>query len=383
MAIMKVMTPVLPESVEHGVIGKWLKNLGDNVSLGEPLVELETDKIVLEIPSPHQGVLHTILAVSGSTVRADTVLATIDTEHVEDSVEHAVVDPIIQKDETPVIAKDETLVVVSESPVSFHQEAHSMSAHLSPSQRKDAYESGHFPSENVSVVEPFRREKMSPLRQTMARRLLDVQRNTAMLTTFNDVDMSEIIRLREVYGDKFSHKHGVKLGFMAFFIKTIAEVLRYYPILNASIDGEDILYHNHVNISVAMSTEKGLVVPVLRGVERMTMAEIAQQHTAMVDRARAQKLTLDDFKDGTFTLTNGGVFGSLLSTPLINPPQCAILGMHRIEERPVVKNGVIVIAPMMYIAASYDHCLVDGKDAVGFLKHVKDILECPEMMIME
>lgn len=383
MAIMKVMTPVLPESVEHGVIGKWLKNLGDNVSLGEPLVELETDKIVLEIPSPHQGVLHTILAVSGSTVRADTVLATIDTEHVEDSVEHAVVDPIIQKDETLVIAKDETPAVVSESPVSFHQEAHSMSAHLSPSQRKDAYESGRFPSENVSIVAPFRREKMSPLRQTMARRLLDVQRNTAMLTTFNDVDMSEIIRLREVYGDKFSHKHGAKLGFMAFFIKTIAEVLRYYPILNASIDGEDILYHNHVNISVAMSTEKGLVVPVLRGVERMTMAEIAQQHTAMVDRARAQKLTLDDFKDGTFTLTNGGVFGSLLSTPLINPPQCAILGMHRIEERPVVKNGVIVIAPMMYIAASYDHCLVDGKDAVGFLKHVKDILECPEMMIME
>ena len=383
MAIMKVMTPVLPESVEHGVIGKWLKNLGDNVSLGEPLVELETDKIVLEIPSPYQGVLHTILAVSGSTVRADAVLATIDTEHVEDSVEHAVVDPIIQKDETPVVVKDETLVSIPEPPVSSHQEAHSISAHLSPSQRKDAYESGHFPHENVSMVASFRREKMSPLRQTMAQRLLDVQRNTAMLTTFNDVNMSEIIRLRKVYGDTFSQKHGAKLGFMAFFIKTIAEVLRYYPILNASIDGEDILYHNHVNISVAMSTEKGLVVPVLRGVERMTMAEIAQQHTAMVDRARAQKLTLDDFKDGTFTLTNGGVFGSLLSTPLINPPRCAILGMHRIEERPVVKNGGIIIAPMMYIAASYDHCLVDGKDAVGFLKHVKDILECPEMMIME
>jgi 2-oxoglutarate dehydrogenase E2 component (dihydrolipoamide succinyltransferase) len=232
------------------------------------------------------------------------------------------------------------------------------------------------------LQESFRRVPMGPLRETIARRLLHVTQHTAMLTTFNDINMSKLILWRSDYQEMFVTEHGVKLGYMSFFIKALCEAIKHYPILNASIDGHDILYHNEVHLSVAVSTDHGLVVPVLKSVQNLGLGAIEKALAGIIKTAREGRLTLEQLQGGTFTLTNGGVFGSLLSTPLINPPQSAILGMHRIEDRPIVKDGQVISAPMMYVALSYDHQLIDGRDAVGFLDYVKKVLETPERLIL-
>lgn len=367
--IVHIYTPVLPESVRDGTIAKWLKAPGEVVLLGEGLLELETDKVILEIPAPVSGTLMEILAPKGTVVKEGEPLGTVSSTSP-----------------APLSATPIRPVAPEASPVAALAHPYNDS---SPSERQRAYELGEL-AKNESSAEPtqeseklpsFERMPMSRMRRTIADRLLSVTQNTAMLTTFNDVNMSSVMALRAKHQAKFESEHGIKLGFMSFFVKAVVEALESFPMLNASIDGDDIIMHRTVNMGVAISTDRGLVVPVIPQVEEKSFQEIEHAITNLALKARSNNLAMKDFEGGTFTITNGGTFGSLLSTPLINPPQSAILGMHRIEDRAVVIGGEIVSAPMMYLAVSYDHCLIDGKEAVGFLKEVKNIIESPEWLL--
>lgn len=397
MSIITIKTPILPESVNDATVVTWHKQAGEHVIQDENLVDLETDKVVLEVPAPQSGVLAEILQPEGSVVTADTPLA-----HIEPGETPAAAEEVVKSPEKPVKV-EEVVPQAAEQP------------HASPSVRQqlhanDLQESDVVPSgEKGRILKPDvdrqisqnqagagmpapdfdttgereeRRVPMTRLRARIADRLLAAQQNAAILTTFNEVDMGAVMDIRSRYKTEFHETHHVKLGFMSFFVQACCEALKKFPEVNASIDGADIVYHGYYDVGVAVSSDRGLVVPVIRNANLLSMAGIEQTIIDFGSRARAGKLTMDDLTGGTFTLSNGGVFGSLMSTPILNPPQAGILGLHKIQQRPVAINGEITIRPMMYLALSYDHRLIDGQAAVRFLVLIKELIEDPARLLL-
>ncbi|MCW5682537.1 MAG: 2-oxoglutarate dehydrogenase complex dihydrolipoyllysine-residue succinyltransferase [Xanthobacteraceae bacterium] len=413
----EIRVPTLGESVTEATIGKWFKKPGDAVKADEPLVELETDKVTVEVPAPAAGVLEEIIAKDGQTVTIGAVLGSI-----KEGAGGATA-PAAKDKATPAAAgrpdqKTETAKPIAAGPVPVTPRAGAEGQ--APSVRRLGAESGvdpagvagtgrdgrvtkgdmlaaieRGPSASPQPVAQMRapssaddasreeRVKMTRLRQTIARRLKDAQNTAAMLTTFNDVDMSAVMKMRAEYKDAFEKKHGVKLGFMGFFVKACIQALKEVPAVNAEIDGTDLVYKNYYHIGVAVGTEKGLVVPVVRNADMMSIAEIEKKIAEYGKRARDGQLSIDEMQGGTFTISNGGIYGSLLSTPILNAPQSGILGMHRIEERPVAIKGQVVVCPMMYLALSYDHRIVDGREAVTCLVRIKEGLEDPARLVLD
>ena len=395
--------PAVGESITEVTLSKWIKNNGDYVQMDEIIAELESDKATFELTAEKTGVLIT-KASEGDTIAIGSVVCAIDDKAAA---------PVSAAKSTPAVEK----AVITSTPVSetkkSNNEATYASGHPSPAAAKILSEKGidaqavkgsgidgritkedaqaantAAPKSSVTnTVTPvgtraMRAEKMSSLRKTVAKRLVAVKNETAMLTTFNEVDMQAIMDIRAKYKDKFKEKYGVGLGFMSFFTKAVCEALQAFPAVNAQINGEEIIYHNYADISIAVSAPKGLVVPIIKNAESLTLAGIEKAVAELAIKARENKLTLEEMTGGTFTITNGGVFGSMMSTPIINAPQSAILGMHNIVERPVAINGQVVIRPMMYVALSYDHRIIDGRESVGFLVRVKQLLEDPERMLL-
>jgi len=378
----EVKVPILPESVADATVAAWHKKPGDSIRRDENLLDLETDKVVLEVPSPVDGVLGKIIRDSGETVTSGELLGVIE--------EGAIAETVAQPEVTTV--GDETAPGVSDT------------SKPSPSARRLAAEEQadmsqvagtgrggrvtkadvikHVRSNAPSGARAEERVKMTRLRSRVAERMKQAQNTAAILTSFNEVDLKAVMELRKKYKEEFLQKHEVKLGLMSFFVKAVCDALRKYPIVNASLEGDEIVYHGFQDIGIAVSTERGLMVPILRNAEHMSLAATEGSIREFAGKARDGSITLDDLQGGTFTITNGGTFGSLLSTPLLNPPQSAILGMHTIKERAVVVDGEIVARPMMYIALSYDHRIIDGKDAVLFLVAVKDVLEDPTRLLL-
>lgn len=394
----EVKVPLLPESISDATVSVWHKKVGDVVKRDENIVDLETDKVMLEVPAPIDGVIKEIVQDTGATVHAQDVLAIIDSAGAKPAASapaktEAKAAPA--KEEKAAPPKEEKAAAKpapAESKPAPAQPAASegyTDSLLSPSARRALAEGrlkASSPSQSDMGGASNRIEKRVPMtriRARIAERLLEVKQNTAMLTTFNEINMSQVMALRARYKEKFEKKYQTRLGFMSFFVKACVEALKRQPIVNASLDGNDIVYHGFYDIGVAVSTERGLIVPVLRDADKMSMAEIEAKIAESADKARTGKLALEEMQGGTFTITNGGVFGSLMATPLLNSPQCAILGMHKIEERPVVENGQIVIRPMMYVALSYDHQIIDGKESVTFLVAIKELLEDPSRLILE
>ena len=399
----EVKVPNLPESVADATIATWHKKVGDIVTRDENILDLETDKVVLEVPAPADGVLEAILCIEGTTVRSGDVLARIaagsakvvpDVASASDKPlsahEDNATSPVVRRllaehDVQPSQIKGSGKEgrITKEDVVAFIASSRNK-ANESPMKQGEAVSSSRAAAAPVvsSSGREERRVPMSRLRAKVAERLLQAQHQAAMLTTFNEVNLKAVMDLRAQYKDSFEKKHGVKLGFMSFFTKAVVESLKRFPSVNASIDGQDIVYHGYYDIGVAVSTERGLVVPVIRDADQLSMAGIEQVIGDSAARARLGKLSIEEMQGGTFTITNGGVFGSLLATPIINPPQTGILGMHKIEDRPVVEKGAIVIRPMMYLALSYDHRLIDGKESVQFLVSVKELLEDPARLLL-
>ena len=425
----KITVPTLGESVTEATVSKWLKSQGEKVSMDEPLVELETDKVNVEVPSPTNGVLGSIAVKEGETVNVGTLLGTVENSSTgsENKVKEVSDYKPPQKEKKESIPKvfDEEKVskkIKKEQPIlkleeeeplilnQIHEENLLKSQkRVSPAARKMANEAkvdlssiegsgkngvilkedimslmGSKPAPSERKVEhgPEERVKMTRLRLTIAKRLKEAQENAAMLTTFNEVDMSEVIMMRNQYKDEFHKKYGVKLGFMSFFVKACVIGLKNYPAINAEIQNDEIVYKNYYNISIAVGTDRGLVVPVLRETDEMSFADIEKNIGKLGQKARDGKITIEDLQGGTFTITNGGIYGSMLSTPILNPPQSAVLGMHNIIQRPVVIDGKVEIRPVMYLALSYDHRIIDGKEAVSFLKIVKESLEQPKRLFL-
>lgn len=403
--LIEVKVPVLSESIPDATLARWHKKSGDYVYRDENLVDLETDKVMLEVVAPQDGKLTEIKKNSGDVVTSGELIAIIDTDAKAPAVA-AVVSETKTEAEAPKVAA----VPVAEPAAA--------AMNLSPAVRKLVVESRLDPASiratgrdgrltkadvikhleqagqpavsatiSTSVVgaggRPEQRVPMTRLRTRIAERLLEAQHTTAMLTTFNEINMKPVMDLRAKYQEQFQKKHGIKLGFMSFFIKACCEALKEFPAVNASIDGNDIIYHGYFDMGVAVSTERGLVVPIIRDADQLTLAEMEQAVTDFAGKAREGKLSMEDLSGGTFSLTNGGTFGSLLSTPILNPPQSAILGMHKIEQRAVVEDGQIVARPMMYVALSYDHRIIDGKEAVSFLVKVKEVLEDPARLLLQ
>ena len=407
----EVKVPVLPESVSDATIASWHKKAGDAVKRDENLVDLETDKVVLEVPSPVDGVLKEIKFKEGDTVTSQQILAIIEegataaaapAEAKKDDKPAAGAEEVQSK---PAAAKAEAAAPASTKPAPVSASS-STGGELPPGARFTAATQGIDPSQvegtgrrgavtkedlvnyaksggvgKAAGARPEERVPMTRIRKRIAERLMQSKDSIAMLTSFNEVNLAKVAAARKELGEDFQKAHGIKLGFMSFFVKAAANALQRYPVINASVDGNDIIYHGYSDISIAVSTDKGLVTPVLRNVERMGFADIEQGIADYAKKARDGKLGLDDLQGGTFTITNGGTFGSLMSTPIVNPPQSAILGMHTIKDRPVAENGQVVIAPMMYIALSYDHRIIDGKDAVLFLVDIKNQLENPNRIL--
>jgi len=395
----EVKVPVLPESVSDGTIATWHKKVGDAVKRDENLVDLETDKVVLEVPSTVDGVLKEIKFQEGDTVTSAQVLAIIEEGAVAEAAAPAPAAEEKKAEAAP--AKAAAPAAAAPAPASK-----SAADSLPPGARFSAITEGVNPADvegtgrrgavtkedivnyarnggagKAGGARPEERVPMTRIRKRIAERLMESKNSTAMLTTFNEVDLSKVSAARKDLQDEFVKAHGIKLGFMSFFVKAAANALQRFPLVNASIDGNDVIYHGYSDISIAVSTDKGLVTPVLRNVERQSFADIEKGIADYAKKARDGKLSLEDLQGGTFTVTNGGTFGSLLSTPIINPPQSAILGMHAIKERPIAENGQVVIAPMMYLALSYDHRIIDGKDSVQFLVDIKNQLENPGRML--
>lgn len=383
----EVKVPMLPESVADATVSTWHKNPGDAVSRDENLVDLETDKVMLEVPSPVDGILKEIIKKSGDVVQANEIVAVIEQGQAVSATPAPATTNVEKTAASNVDLSPSVRRVVAEHGIDV-------------SKVKGTGKGGRITKENVldagnsSVAtaispvpmtgeRPEKRVPMTRIRARIAERLLEVTQNTAMLTTFNEVNLQQVMELRNKYKDKFEKVHNVRLGFMSFFVKAVVEALKRSPAVNASIDGSDIVYHGYFDIGVAVSTDRGLVVPVLRDADKMSMAEIEAKIAEYASKARAGKLTMEEMQGGTFSITNGGVFGSLLATPILNAPQSGILGMHKIEERPVVESGQIVIRPMMYIALSYDHRIIDGKESVTFLVAVKEFLEDPARLLLE
>ena len=430
-----ILVPVLGESVTEATVARWLKKEGEHVAVDEPVVELETDKVNLEVPSPVSGVIEKINSKDGENVEVGSILGTVsnETKKKEKNEVSEKIPPITEKiikeaetakskeptKETEKEAQNETSMFENESeeeaPLILTDEVKNgkstiINKHLSPAVRKIVNEQNiklegikgsgkngtilkgdllklmsKKPEPNQRKVKygPEERIKMTRLRQTIAKRLKSAQENAAMLTTFNEVDMSEIISFRKNNQDEFQKKFGVKLGFMSFFVKASVKSLKSYPAINAEIENDDIIYKNYFNISFAVGTDKGLVVPVLKNADEMSFSDIESEIKNLSEKANNGNLSIEDLQGGTFTISNGGVYGSMLSTPILNPPQSGVLGMHNIVERPVVVNNEIKIRPIMYLALSYDHRIIDGKEAVSFLKEIKQYLEDPEKLFLE
>ena len=440
----KIVVPALGESVTEATVSKWLKSVGEAVDSDEPLVELETDKVNVEVPSPSNGILEKIAVKEGDTVQVGALLGSVgesvskseikipEKKYTPPKQEKQFTESNLQKEEPPKIfdkpkktkkpksinGKDKLILGKKEaqSPLILNEEYKEVKTeknknenYASPSAKRIAKESnidlkkiqgsgrrgmvmkgdlidlmGTKPSPNLKKLNegPEERIQMTRLRLTIAKRLKEAQNNAAMLTTFNEVDMFNIIEIRKQYQEEFIRKYSVKLGFMSFFVKACIVGLKNYPAINAEIQNEEIVYKNYYNISFAVGTDKGLVVPVLRNPDEISFAEIEKNIIELGEKARNGKITINDLQGGTFTITNGGIYGSMLSTPILNPPQSGVLGMHNIIERPVVVNGEISIRPMMYLALSYDHRIIDGKEAVSFLKLIKDTLEEPRRLFL-
>ena len=407
----EIKVPSLGESVVEATVAKWYKNEGDSVSVDEPLLELETDKVTLEVPSPSNGCIQKINAEEGSTVEVDAILGSIDENA---SIDQKVIqsEPVNEKSVTTpekIIPEEVKSQPKEEMPIQIDNLNNQK---LSPAVRKIAAEKninintvtssredGRITKSDVinyqniekqentpkTIRQTDKREErvpMSRLRQTIAKRLKDAQNNAAMLTTFNEVDMSELIKTRNDHKSEFEKKYGVKLGFMSFFVKACITALRDIPEVNAEIENNDVIYKNFYNIGVAVGTDQGLVVPVVKDADKKSLVEVEKEIYQLGQKARSGQLSIEDMQGGTFTISNGGVYGSLMSTPILNPPQSGILGMHKIEERPIAIDGEIKIRPMMYLALSYDHRIVDGKGAVTFLVRVKEGLEDPSRLLL-
>tara|TARA_Y100001970_G_scaffold282110_1_gene394282 strand:- start:4579 stop:5904 length:1326 start_codon:yes stop_codon:yes gene_type:complete len=436
----KIVVPALGESVTEATVSKWLKSVGEEVDSDEPVVELETDKVNVEVPSPSSGVLEKISVKEGTTVEVGTLLGSVgasDSKEAEKTIEKEYTPPVKEKKPIPLYdekieepkkinkkkskstngaeplilkqAKSQPALILEEEQEVEEPKISKKIKTASPSARKIAKEKnidietikgsgrhgmvmkgdlldlmGTKPSPNLKKVNegPEERIKMTRLRLTIAKRLKEAQNNAAMLTTFNEVDMFNIMEIRKNYQEEFQKKYSVKLGFMSFFVKACIVSLKNYPAINAEIQGEEIVYKNYYNVSFAVGTDRGLVVPVLRNPDEMSFADIEKNILILGEKARNGQITINDLQGGTFTITNGGIYGSMLSTPILNPPQSGVLGMHNIIERPVVIDGSVTIRPMMYLALSYDHRIVDGKEAVSFLKNIKDTLEEPRRLFL-
>ena len=433
----KIIVPTLGESVTEATVSKWLKSQGEEVSADEPLVELETDKVNVEVPAPSNGILGSITVKEGETVNVGSLLGTLNkssTQRVSPVKEvnnYTPPNKEQEKKETKIFEEEKILKpkkikskktkynepklkLEDEEPLileQVHEEKilKKEETQVSPAARKMADEtkvdlsrvkgSGKngvilkedimslmgakpAPAERKIKHGPEERVKMTRLRLTIAKRLKEAQENAAMLTTFNEIDMSEVISMRNQHKEEFQNNYGVKLGFMSFFVKACVIGLKNYPAINAEIQGDEIIYKNYYNISIAVGTDRGLVVPVLRETDEMSFADIEKNIGNLGQKAKDGKITIEDLQGGTFTITNGGIYGSMLSTPILNPPQSAVLGMHNIVERPVVVNGKIEPRPVMYLALSYDHRIIDGKEAVSFLKIVKESLEQPQRLFL-
>jgi len=433
----KIIVPTLGESVTEATVSKWLKSQGEKVSVDEAIVELETDKVNVEVPAPSNGVLESISVQEGETVNVGAILGMINESSTQASKSFEKVKNYSPpKKKTKILkeskkeSKEEVLKLFEEQETeplklqeealvldNFHEEkktkenekVKSEKPSVSPAARKMAAEgkvdlnkvegSGKHgvilkedimslmgskppPSERKIKHGPEERIKMTRLRLTIAKRLKEAQENAAMLTTFNEVDMSEVISMRNQYKEEFQNKYAVKLGFMSFFVKACVIGLKNFPAINAEVQGDEIVYKNYYNISIAVGTDRGLVVPVIRKTDEMSFADIEKNINELGGKARDGKITIDDLQGGTFTITNGGIYGSMLSTPILNPPQSAVLGMHNIVERPIVVDGNVEVRPIMYLALSYDHRIIDGKEAVSFLKIVKESLEQPKRLFL-
>ena len=406
----EVKVPVLGESVAEATIGEWLKQPGEAVGLDEPIASLETDKVAIEVTAPVAGVMGQHIAKLGDTVAVGAVIAT-----VEDGVPPAGAAPVAERTEAPVAPASDTIAPTPAAPVAAETSTLSPAVRravlehgIDPAVVKGTGKDGRITKEDVVTAAAAKsaapapiaaaaapavaagagdrgeeRVKMTRLRQTVARRLKEAQNTAALLTTFNDCDMSAVMKARDTFRESFEKKHGVRLGFMSFFAKAACLALKDFPAVNARIEGDEIVYHPYIDLSVAVSAPNGLVVPVVRDVQAMGFADIEKAIAALGKKAKDGTLTLADMAGGTFTISNGGVFGGLMSTPIINPPQSAVLGLHRIEDRPVVRDGQIVVRPMMYLALSYDHRLIDGREAVTALKTIKEAIEDPTRLLID
>ena len=392
----ELIVPTLGESITEATVSKWLKNIGDNFEADEPLVEIETDKITVEVPAPHAGSLKEIKVSEGTDVEIGGILGILDESKSKK--------PTPKKTE---IKEEKVKEEVKEEVKEVKVETKSSPAKSSPSARKIAEENNikledvtssrsdgrinkedvvsHLSSSNKTTTNKGEREevvKISKIRQTISKRLKEAQNTAAILTTFNEIDMSKVMEIRKSKNQEFQNRYEVKLGFMSFFVKAVVKSLQEYPAVNAEIKDENIIYKNHFDIGIAVGTEKGLVVPILKDADQLSFGEIETKIIDLSTKAKDGTLTMDDLIGGTFTISNGGVYGSMLSTPIINRPQSGILGMHNIQKRAVVVNDEIVIRPMMYVALSYDHRIIDGKESVGFLVKVKELLEDPSELVL-
>ncbi|CNH16414.1 dihydrolipoamide succinyltransferase [Yersinia thracica] len=406
MSSVDINVPDLPESVADGSVATWHKKPGDSVKRDEVLVEIETDKVILEVPASQDGILDVILEDEGATVLSRQVLGRIrpsdssglPTEEKSQSTEST---PAQRQTASLEVESNDTLSPAIRRLIAEHSldasaikgsgvggriTREDVDSYLA--NRKSAPAAAETKVETAAPVAALagrseKRVPMTRLRKRVAERLLEAKNSTAMLTTFNEINMKPIMDLRKQYGEAFEKRHGVRLGFMSFYIKAVVEALKRYPEVNASLDGEDVVYHNYFDISIAVSTPRGLVTPVLRDVDTMGMADIEKKIKELAIKGRDGKLKVEELTGGNFTITNGGVFGSLMSTPIINPPQSAILGMHAIKDRPMAVEGQVVILPMMYLALSYDHRLIDGRESVGYLVTVKEMLEDPARLLLD
>ena len=444
----EILVPSLGESVTEATVSKWLKQVGEKVDSDEPLVELETDKVNVEVPSPLTGILSSIKVKEGDTVEVGTLLGEVNGEKIESSKieeiketnqdEQTYIPPKsnkkknIKKEKKKIISTKEEILnlteesenqssndalvldtLVEENKETIEEEKYippKTKKNLSPSVRKIAEENnidlsniqgtgregriskgdlinlmGDTPqlTERKITHGPEERVKMTRLRLTIAKRLKEAQDNAAMLTTFNEVDMQNIIEMRKDYQEDFEKKYSVKLGFMSFFVKASVVALKNYPSVNAEIENDHIIYKNYYNISIAIGTSRGLVVPVIKNADELSFSDIEKNIFLLSEKAQKGKITIDDLQGGTFTISNGGIYGSMLSTPILNPPQTGILGMHNIKDRPIAKDGSVIIRPIMYLALSYDHRIIDGKEAVSFLKTIKECLEEPRRLFLD
>ena len=406
MSSVDILVPDLPESVADATVATWHKKPGDTVKRDEVLVEIETDKVVLEVPASADGILDAVLEDEGTTVTSRQILGRLREGNSTGKETSAKSE---EKDSTPAQRQQASLAEQNNDALSpairrllgeHNLEASAINGtgvggritredvekHLAkaPAAKAEAKAPAAAPAPQAQLgARGEKRVPMTRLRKRVAERLLEAKNSTAMLTTFNEVNMKPIMDLRKQYGDAFEKRHGIRLGFMSFYVKAVVEALKRYPEVNASIDGDDVVYHNYFDVSMAVSTPRGLVTPVLRDVDLLGMADIEKNIKELAVKGRDGKLTVEDLTGGNFTITNGGVFGSLMSTPIINPPQSAILGMHAIKDRPMAVDGKVEILPMMYLALSYDHRLIDGRESVGFLVTIKELLEDPTRLLLD